>query len=140
MTQAQLRHLRRLAAAATPGPWRSTREGNQYVNAGHMGRPDLVEASKIEALKRPWNPYKYVIDGAGASEFETVRFRDADADYIAALSPDVVFQLIGALERLAGYKRYACLKCGCMDFDYELGEHPGVCYCCHTDLDHKHEP
>ena len=65
---------------------------------------------------------------------------EATEEFIAAVSPAVMFELLGMLERLAGYQRFACLKCGCKDFDYEQGEHPGICYCNHTDIDHRHDP
>lgn len=89
---------------------------------------------------RPWNPYAHIAFGSKAEDFEIVRLKDADADYVAALSPSVMFELLGMLERLTGYQRYACLKCRCQDFDYEQGEHLGICFCNHTDLDHRHAP
>ncbi len=31
---------------------------------------------------------------------------------------------------------HPCRLCKCLGFDYEVGEHPGVCDCSHTDSDH----
>lgn len=29
--------------------------------------------------------------------------------------------------------------CECKDFGYELGDHPGICFCNHSDLDHARD-
>lgn len=68
------------------GPWRSMREGNQYLNDG----AEVVGASRVDGLDRPWNP-RYVI---APSDLEEVsRFRDDDADFIAAAPAAIRFLL-----------------------------------------------
>jgi hypothetical protein len=84
LTAEQREELRRLEAAATPGPWRSMRDGNQYTNTRFLPTAKLVGASRLEGVTRPWNPNKYVTFGFTPEEFETPRFLDADADLIAA--------------------------------------------------------
>ena len=80
--------LRRLAEAATPGPWES----------------DGLEVCQHWSLPEPWHavvnaeiscgPYCY---GGSVRPIE----RDADAAYIAALSPDVVLALLDERDALA---------------------------------------
>ena len=69
--------------AATPGPWRSMRRGNQFIEAKYLPTARVVAASEIPELVRPWNPHACIsfmkLDAA-----ETARFIDADADFIAA--------------------------------------------------------
>ena len=83
MTTPDLAELRRLAEAATPGPWES----------------DGLEVCQHWSLPEPWHavvnaeiscgPYCY---GGSVRPIE----RDADAAYIAALSPAVVLALLDA--------------------------------------------
>lgn len=75
--------LRALADAATPGPWRAMRDGNQYIQTGKL-TPTLVGASRVDGVARPWNPYSFFGGIKLHAEFETARFKDADADFIAA--------------------------------------------------------
>jgi hypothetical protein len=49
-----------------------------------MPTAQLVGASRLSKLRRPWNPHAYIAFGFKPEEFETPRFTDADADYIAA--------------------------------------------------------
>jgi len=74
---------RRLADEATPGPWCSARDGNQYIETSYLPTAQLVGASRIEEIRRPWNPHAYVSFGITAEDHETARFLDADADFIA---------------------------------------------------------
>ena len=83
-----LTELRRLAEAATPGPWES----------------DGLEVCQHWSLPEPWHavvnaeiscgPYCY---GGSVRPIE----RDADAAYIAALSPAVVLALLDERDALA---------------------------------------
>jgi hypothetical protein len=82
---AEVARLRELEAKATPGPWRSMRDGNQYTNTRFLPTAKLVGASRLDGVTRPWNPNKYVTFGFKPEEFETARFLDADADLIAAM-------------------------------------------------------
>lgn len=82
-----------LAGKATRGPYRSMRDGNQYIDTRYMPTCKLVGASIVEGLVRPWNPHAMLSFGLKASEHEVVRFKDADADYIAACSPDAIAKL-----------------------------------------------
>lgn len=73
MTPEEIADARRLCEVATPGPWRSSRRGNQRIG------DRLVGASEIVAIQRPWNPSAIVPDCP-----TTARFEDPDADFIAA--------------------------------------------------------
>lgn len=77
--------MRRLLAKATPGPWRSLRDGNQRVATRRSPEAPAVGASRIEELPRPWNPDAYAAFGMPAEEHEVSRFLDADADLIVAM-------------------------------------------------------
>lgn len=78
-----LAEMRRLEKAATPGPWQSMRDGNQYIDP--LGpTAECVGASRLVPVVRPWNPYAYVRFGFKPDELEKPRFLDADADLIAA--------------------------------------------------------
>jgi hypothetical protein len=114
MTAPNLSALRALAEKATAGPWRSLRDGNQYVNTSYIPTANLVGASRIEGLVRPWNPHAYVAFGFKPAEFETVRFVDEDADYIAALSPSIVLTLLSELEQ---WRAIAVPGCECWQAD-----------------------
>jgi hypothetical protein len=94
-----------LANEATPGPWKSWREGNQYVDTGNAGKLELVGASNIPQLRRAYNPHKAAAFGADKCPSGTVRFRDADADYIAACNPREILALIRAHAALVDENR-----------------------------------
>ena len=83
-TREERDELRRLHEAATPGPWISLRDGNQYVETRYLPTARCVGASRINEVVRPWNPHAYVQFGFTPAEFETSRFLDIDADLIAA--------------------------------------------------------
>lgn len=76
LTPTQLRRLRELAAAASPGPW----------SRCHCGRCGLVWGN---------DRAEYV---ASTSDSEAPCRRDANADYLSALSPDVVLPLLAIAE------------------------------------------
>ena len=90
---------RRLADEATPGPWCSARDGNQYIETSYLPTAQLVGASRIEEIRRPWNPHAYVSFGITAEDHETARFLDADADFIAA-AREAVPALLDEVARL----------------------------------------
>jgi len=92
--QVDLVKLEALAKAATPGPWMSLRDGNQYIETSYLPTAKGVGASRIPEIARPWNPHAYVRFGFRPTEFETARFKDADADFIAAMNPAVALALI----------------------------------------------
>lgn len=77
--------LRSLSQAATPGMWRSMRDGNQYLEASYMPTAKCVGASRIDGPKRPWNPHALIAFGFKPEEYEKVRMTDADADFVCAL-------------------------------------------------------
>lgn len=80
------------------GPWRSMRDGNQYIKTRYLPTAKVVAASRIDGLVRPWNPHAYVAFGFKPEEFETSRFLNADADFIAEAPADVTY-LLAALAR-----------------------------------------
>lgn len=77
--------LERLDKAATPGPWESWRQGNQYLGTTYMPTARGVAASVIKGPLRPWNPHAMVAFGMKAEQHEEVRFIDADADLVVAM-------------------------------------------------------
>ncbi len=89
MTRPDLDALEALAKKAASGDWRACRDGNQYI--GDL----LVGASRIQALARPWNPR-----GVRPDDPETARFRDADADFIAAVCPEKTLALLAYVRGL----------------------------------------
>lgn len=104
-----LHPIKERLSAASQGPWRAMRDGNQYVgveldgrkgkNVIHpAGRGTLVGASHVEGLVRPWNPW-WVGDSTSPETQETVRLKDADADFVAAAPRDIA-ALIEEVERL----------------------------------------
>lgn len=78
----EILELERLDLEATPGPWWSLRDGNQYVRCRH-GTQELVGASRLEGVERPWNPYGTT--STLANDPDVVRFKDEDADLVAAM-------------------------------------------------------
>ena len=87
MTATELDAILARADAATPGPWRSMRSGNQYR---------VVGASRIEEIPRPWSPHGHLDK---AHEANVSRFLDCDADFIAAAREDVP-SLVAEVRRL----------------------------------------
>lgn len=84
MTTEDYAALDALAAAATPGPWR------------HVSK-NVIDTPPIDVDEADWGPeghHGYVLrswsDGTG--------WRNADAAYIAAASPDVVRRIIADLD------------------------------------------
>lgn len=85
-----------LDRVASPAPWRSLRDGNQYIKTRYMPTAECVGASRMEGLPRPWNPHRYVSFGFRAEEHEMPRFLDNDGDLIQALRnnlPEIVAAL-----------------------------------------------
>ncbi len=70
--------------ADTPPPWRAMRDGNQYLKTRYMPTATLVGSSRIDGPHRPWNPHALLAFGFKPEEYETVRFTDADADFVEA--------------------------------------------------------
>jgi hypothetical protein len=89
------REIAERAEKATPGPWRSMRDGNQYIGARMRG--DNYEhcfgASRIDGIKRPWNPFRMIAFGWRPEEMEDVVLKDDDADFVAAARTDVPYLL-----------------------------------------------
>lgn len=82
--------LRKLAEAATPGPWRAAADGTGVV----------LDNRDCDGFELPTNYYRNGCPKAIAD----VRYADwrdcfADASYIAAASPDVVLGLLDEIER-----------------------------------------
>lgn len=85
--------IRAALEAATKGPWRSMRNGNQRI-AEKDGRLQHVGASTVTGLPRAWNPAGIVADDPSVS-----RFTDADADLIAS-APQWLAELLAECEAL----------------------------------------
>ena len=92
-----LKAIRERAEAASPRPWRAMREGNQYVGT------ELVGASRVEGLVRPWNPHASISQGvtASAKQHETTRLLDEDADFVAHAREDIP-ALLELVDTMAG--------------------------------------
>ena len=98
----------RLDGEATPGPWRSMRDGNQCLGTRYMPTAKTVAASRIEELPRPWNPHAALAFGLKAEAHEVSRFKDADADFIAharTACPTLARALLGEMDRSDGLTR-----------------------------------
>lgn len=85
--------LRKLAEAATPGPWRW--EGRISTLIGRAGDPEtyVYDAEVIEAEH-------YGECGCRSACTLDLIVKQVDADYIAAVSPDTVIALLDKLEAL----------------------------------------
>ena len=46
LTDAQLTEIEKRAEAATPGPWRSMRDGNQYIQIGIALVPQTLQGNR----------------------------------------------------------------------------------------------
>jgi hypothetical protein len=90
MTPSRLEELRKIAEQATPGPWRSMRNGNSYDGKGHCG------SSRIEEVPRTFHEESL----QGKSSPHLLTLRDADADFIAAANPAVVLELLDTIKTL----------------------------------------
>lgn len=89
LSRAKLDEIEARAKAATPGPWVSMRDGNQYIDTGYLATAKTVGASVVKGLPRPWNPYALLSFGFKPEEYEKARFKDCDADFIAYAREDV---------------------------------------------------
>lgn len=92
---------RLLGAISNGGDWRSMRDGNQAVNISSQYPfiGDHCGASVVEGLPRAWSPHFVGISVFTLpKEFSISRFRDADADFIAA-APRIIRKLLDLLER-----------------------------------------
>ena len=83
---------------ATPPPWQSLNEGNQYIETSYLPTARCVGASVVTGPRRPWNPHAYVAFGFKPEEFEKVRFIDADAELVALLRNGAPALLFAARE------------------------------------------
>ena len=94
--------LEALEKAATLGPWTSTRDGNQFIETDYLPTAKPVGASRLAGVKRPWNPYALISFGFRPTEYETARFKDADADLIAAVRNSLprLLRIVRAAEAL----------------------------------------
>lgn len=99
MSVLDLEAIKKRAEAATKGPWRSMRDGNQYIGTKYMPTAKCVGASWVEGVVRPWNPHRLLAFGFPPEEYERARFLDADADFIAHARADVP-ALVAEVERL----------------------------------------
>lgn len=93
--------------AATAGPWKSWRDGNQFI--GHRSDNDTmntcVGASIVKGIFRPWNPAAMIAFGWKPEENEVCRFKDDDADFIAHSRQDVPALLSHIKEQAAEIER-----------------------------------
>lgn len=87
------------ANRATKGPWSTFADGNQYKDTIYMSTAKLVAAYKIPEIVRPWNPHAYLSFGFTPKEFETARFIEEDAEFIAHARQDVP-ALIAEIRRI----------------------------------------
>jgi hypothetical protein len=111
LTAEQIAELERLEKAATPGPWRSLRDGNQYVETSYIPTAKCVGASRVDGPRRPWNPHALLAFGFKPEEYERVRFIDADADLVAGLRNAAPALLRAAAERNELWELVTSLAC-----------------------------
>jgi hypothetical protein len=101
---ARLAQIKERAEKATDGPWHALADGNQYVNAAYLPTAECVPCARIEEILRPWNPHALIAFGFKPQEYETARFLERDADFIAASREDVPW-LLTQLEAALGRER-----------------------------------
>jgi len=100
--------LRTLAGAATPGPWQVvtyrtpfsiTRHDGTTCSGEHVGR----DIATVRHHPQSHAPYPIVTLGIGVTQETPVHFvfiRPEDADYLAAVSPEVVLALLDTIDSL----------------------------------------
>lgn len=100
--------LRTLAGAATPGPWQVvtyrtpfsiTRHDGTTCSGEHVGR----DIATVRHHPQSHAPYPIVTLGIGVTQETPVHFvfiRPEDADYLAAVSPEVVLALLDTIDAL----------------------------------------
>jgi len=100
--------LRTLAGAATPGPWQVvtyrtpfsiTRHDGTTCSGEHVGR----DIATVQHHPQSHAPYPIVTLGIGVTQETPVHFvfiRPEDADYLAAVSPEVVLALLDTIDAL----------------------------------------
>ncbi len=100
--------LRALAEAATPGPWQVvtyrtpfsiTRHDGTTCSGEHVGR----DIATVRHHPQSHAPYPIVTLGIGVTQETPVHFvfiRPEDADYLAAVSPEVVLALLDTIDAL----------------------------------------
>ena len=100
--------LRTLAEAATPGPWQVvtyrtpfsiTRHDGTTCSGEHVGR----DIATVRHHPQSHAPYPIVTLGIGVTQETPVHFvfiRPEDADYLAAVSPEVVLALLDTIDSL----------------------------------------
>lgn len=86
-TKAERDELRRVASAATPGPWLQPIEDEPRLVSDSGGGDSLLG----------------IIEKTG----EAIVMERADADYIAAANPQTVLALLDSIEELEGLAQYA---------------------------------
>ena len=89
LTPEQTEEIRARAEAATPGPWRAMADGNQYINTRYFPTAKCVGCARVDGLVRPWNPHALVAFGFDPKEYETARFLEPDATFIAHARSDI---------------------------------------------------
>ena len=115
-----LRRLRAMAEAATPGPWQwygALNSNSVYLATQGRGRHDVMSfrrwgmsgaqplfAARDSDGNRRMFPVRDLVDVDDRGGHEIRRFRNPDAEYIAAMSPDVV---LGLLDRIAALEAEA---------------------------------
>ena len=100
--------LRTLAGAATPGPWQVVTYRTPFSITRHDGTTcsgDHVGRDIATVLHHPQShaPYPIVTLGIGVTQETPVHFvfiRPEDADYLAAVSPEVVLALLDTIDAL----------------------------------------
>lgn len=101
ITEEQLNEWQKLSGAASPGPWKSMRNGNQYLNTTYLPTARVVATSVVQGLPRPWNPHRLLAFGLSAKDYETSRFLDEDADFIS-MAREAIPQMIEEIRLLRG--------------------------------------
>lgn len=146
MRDEELKELRQLAEAATPGPWtvrRLMREPSleDKVTAKVEGKPEVqaVEVDCFVQAPRLSSEHPYDIQVLGDDRNETLypTWR-ADISYVAAVDPQTIIGLIDDVTRFEAIaadclkmvyelrEQVSRLKYGTLDHDAYAGLHPGA--------------
>lgn len=96
---ARLDEIKARCEKATKGPWTALADGNQYLDTKYMPTAKCVASARVLGIQRPWNPHALLSFGFTPGEYETARFAEHDAAFIASAREDVPW-LVSEVERL----------------------------------------
>lgn len=121
-----IEELKRLALAATPGPW-ATSEPRESMAAENY---NCGREAKIPTTMHGVTGPSYVTD------YEDWGFQQHDAEYMAAASPDMVLSLISQIERLTAEAELFAKHIGFKNIGLKLARKDALLRECLTALEY----